>query len=104
MVRPVRNKMKKLAVSRYDNSRISNGAENKRLFEIIKKLKKGRVLVIGDIMLDEFLWGEIERISPEAPVPVVKIKNGERKLSLGGAANVAYNIKTLGGKALLTGL
>jgi rfaE bifunctional protein kinase chain/domain len=79
-------------------------AENKRLLEIIKKFGKGRVLVIGDLMLDEFLWGKIDRISPEAPVPVVKIKNGERKLSLGGAANTAYNIKTLGGKVFLAGV
>ncbi len=76
----------------------------KKLLDIIRNFKKGRVLVIGDLMLDEFLWGNVERISPEAPVPVVKIKNGDRKLSLGGAANVAYNIKTLGGKAFLTGV
>ena len=77
---------------------------NKKLFEIIKNFKKGKVLVIGDLMLDEFLFGKIERISPEAPVPVIKIKNGEKKLSLGGAANVAYNIKTLGGKVFLAGV
>jgi len=79
-------------------------AENKRLLEIIKKIGKCRVLVIGDLMLDEFLGGKIERISPEAPVPIVKIKNGQRKLSLGGAANVAYNIKTLGGNPFLVGV
>lgn len=77
---------------------------DKKLLDIIKNFKKGRVLVIGDLMLDEFLWGKVERISPEAPVPIVKIKNGEKKLSLGGASNVAYNIKTLGGEALLTGV
>ncbi len=104
MVQPVRNNMKKLSTSRYDNSSISNGAENKRLLEIIKKIGKCRVLVIGDLMLDEFLGGKIERISPEAPVPIVKIKNGQRKLSLGGAANVAYNIKTLGGNPFLVGV
>jgi D-beta-D-heptose 7-phosphate kinase/D-beta-D-heptose 1-phosphate adenosyltransferase len=76
----------------------------KKLSRIIKNFEKGKVLVIGDLMLDEFLFGKIERISPEAPVPVVKIKKGERKLSLGGAANVAYNIKTLGGKAFLAGI
>lgn len=76
----------------------------KKLPQIIKNFPKGKVLVIGDLMLDEFLWGNVERISPEAPVPVVKIKNGDRKLSLGGAANVAYNIKTLGGKVFLAGV
>lgn len=76
----------------------------KKLLDIIRNFQKGSVLVIGDLMLDEFLWGKVERISPEAPVPVVKIKNGDRKLSLGGAGNVAYNIKTLGGEAFLTGV
>ncbi len=84
--------------------KLAEKVNNKKLFEIIKSFKKGSVLVIGDLMLDEFLFGKIERISPEAPVPVVKIKNGERKLSLGGAANVAYNIKTLGGNAFLAGI
>ena len=99
--------MKKSDTSRYNNHRISNGARKinyKRLLEIIKKIGKCRVLVIGDLMLDEFLGGKIERISPEAPVPIVKIKNGQRKLSLGGAANVAYNIKTLGGNPFLVGV
>ena len=107
MSRPIRNNMKKSLVSRYDNSSISNWGtkiNNIKLFEIIKSFKKGNVLVIGDLMLDEFLFGKIERISPEAPVPVVKIKNGERKLSLGGAANAAYNIHTLGGKVFLAGV
>ncbi len=84
--------------------KLEKEVNHKRLFDIIRNFEKGRVLVVGDLMLDEFLWGKIERISPEAPVPVVKIKNGDRKLSLGGAANVAYNIKTLGGKAFLTGV
>ncbi|MDD5454886.1 MAG: D-glycero-beta-D-manno-heptose-7-phosphate kinase [Candidatus Ratteibacteria bacterium] len=99
--------MKKTHLSRYSAVKISNGTSrinNGKLFETIKNFKKASVLVIGDLMLDEFLFGKIERISPEAPVPVVKIKNGERKLSLGGAANVAYNIKTLGGKAFLAGV
>ncbi len=107
MVHPVRNKMKKISLSRNNTINISNGVKrtnHKGLLNIIANFKKGSVLVIGDLMLDEFLFGKIERISPEAPVPVVKIKNGERKLSLGGAANVAYNIKTLGVKPLLAGV
>ena len=52
------------------------------------------MLVVGDVMLDEYLHGEVSRISPEAPVPVVEVKNTE--LRLGGAANAAANIQTLG--------
>ena len=57
------------------------------------------VLVVGDVMLDTYLWGEAERISPEAPVPVVRVR--ERQTRLGGAANVAGNIISLGAKAFL---
>src|ERR1700744_4986308 len=53
-----------------------------------------RILVIGDVMLDAYWWGKVERISPEAPVPVIQIK--EREYRLGGAANVALNLKKLG--------
>jgi D-beta-D-heptose 7-phosphate kinase / D-beta-D-heptose 1-phosphate adenosyltransferase len=63
--------------------------------------RKTRVLVIGDIMLDSYIWGDVERISPEAPVPVVRaIRRNERP---GGAANVAMNIAGLGGKVALFG-
>lgn len=53
-----------------------------------------RVLVVGDVMLDNYWWGEVERISPEAPVPVVRLRRRESRL--GGAANVALNLKALG--------
>jgi len=76
----------------------------KRLATIVENFSRGRVLVIGDLMLDEFIWGTVERISPEAPVPVVKIKNGAEKFSLGGASNVAFNIKSLGGEVSLSGV
>jgi D-beta-D-heptose 7-phosphate kinase / D-beta-D-heptose 1-phosphate adenosyltransferase len=56
--------------------------------------KNPNILVIGDIMLDEYLWGDCNRISPEAPVPVVNIKDST--LCLGGACNVAHNLKVLG--------
>jgi len=58
-----------------------------------------RVLVLGDAMLDRYLWGRVERISPEAPVPVVEVER--ETYSLGGAANVAHNITALGGEAVL---
>lgn len=59
-------------------------------------------MIIGDIILDEYIWGDVHRISPEAPVPIIEI-NGE-KLGCGGAANVAQNIVSLGGKAELVGV
>ncbi|HXR97214.1 MAG TPA: PfkB family carbohydrate kinase [Terriglobales bacterium] len=65
----------------------------------LRALRGRRVAVIGDAILDEFLWGDATRISPEAPVPVVLLER--RSHSLGGAANVAANIVALGGEALL---
>ena len=61
-----------------------------------------RVLVVGDLMLDRYLWGEVQRISPEAPVPVVRL--GRRTQSAGGAANVARNLTHLGLRVQLAGL
>lgn len=60
-----------------------------------------RILVVGDLMLDRYLWGTASRISPEAPVPVVKVER--RTLALGGAANVARNLRSLGIDTLLAG-
>lgn len=65
----------------------------------VQKLEKTRVLVVGDVMLDRYWHGDVERISPEAPVPVVKIYNQDDRL--GGAANVALNIVSVGAKATL---
>jgi D-beta-D-heptose 7-phosphate kinase/D-beta-D-heptose 1-phosphate adenosyltransferase len=65
-------------------------------------LHKGRVLVIGDLILDEFIWGRVNRISPEAPVPVVWVES--ETFMPGGAANVANNIHALGGKVFLAGV
>jgi D-beta-D-heptose 7-phosphate kinase/D-beta-D-heptose 1-phosphate adenosyltransferase len=61
-----------------------------------------RVLVVGDVMLDEFVWGRVSRISPEAPVPVVEVTG--RSAHLGGAGNVAANVRALGGDAVLAGV
>lgn len=61
-----------------------------------------RILVIGDVMLDEYIWGDVQRISPEAPVPVVEIRR--RTFSPGGAANSAANIVSLGGQVELGGV
>ncbi|HKK88731.1 MAG TPA: bifunctional ADP-heptose synthase [Saprospiraceae bacterium] len=65
------------------------------------KIQGERVLVIGDIMLDRYLYGQVDRISPEAPVPVVSLQKEEEKL--GGAANVALNLKALGCEVFLIG-
>ena len=65
-------------------------------------MKGTRVLVVGDVMLDEFLWGRVARISPEAPVPVVEITS--QTFHLGGAANVAFNVRSLGGAAVVAGV
>ena len=62
--------------------------------EFFKRIKSLNVLVIGDVMLDRYVIGEVKRISPEAPVPVLAVK--EEKSVAGGAANVALNIKSLG--------
>jgi rfaE bifunctional protein kinase chain/domain len=73
-----------------------------RLKNIISQFRKSTILVIGDLMLDRFILGTVNRISPEAPVPVVEVQ-GEN-VALGGAANVANNIISLGGKAFLAGV
>ncbi|MCD4663709.1 MAG: hypothetical protein K8R68_00465 [Bacteroidales bacterium] len=67
-----------------------------KLFESFNKLN---ALIIGDVMVDSYLWGEVERISPEAPVPIVTVKKRENRL--GGAANVALNIKALGANPII---
>src|SRR5216117_415899 len=70
--------------------------------DTIARFAGQRVLVIGDLMLDQFISGRVSRISPEAPVPVVEV-TGE-SFHLGGAANVAANIRALGGQAAIVGV
>lgn len=77
-------------------------ATAKTLRKAISKLKSAKILVIGDIIVDHFIWGSVSRISPEAPVPVVNVT--EESLLLGGAANVLHNIYGLGGQATLCGI
>lgn len=74
----------------------------KRLEELFAGMKGKRIAVIGDLMLDRYIWGNVSRISPEAPVPVVDME--QEQVRLGGAANVAMNIKSLGGDPLLIGI
>jgi len=68
----------------------------------IARFPKASVLVIGDLILDHYIWGNVSRISPEAPVPIVHV--GSESLKLGGAANVYNNIVSLGGRADLCGI
>src|ERR1700755_447850 len=73
-----------------------------RLEAILKEAASKRLLVIGDLMLDEFVWGKVGRISPEAPVPVVEV-TGE-SFYPGGAANVARTLREFVAKVSVTGL
>lgn len=72
-----------------------------RLVELLDRAQGKRIAVIGDAMLDVYLIGDVERISPEAPVPVVRVR--ERKYALGGAANVAQNVVAIGARCSLVG-
>ncbi len=76
--------------------------KKENLLKLISKFKKARILVIGDIILDHYVWGRAERLSPEAPVPIVWA-NRENYL-LGGAGNVAYNLSSLGARVILSGI
>ena len=69
---------------------------------VIARFPRVRVLVAGDLMLDHFIWGSVERISPEAPVPVVRVTAESRRL--GGAANVVHNLRALGGQVIACGV
>lgn len=75
---------------------------SRRLRGIVKGFESARILVLGDVMVDRYYWGQVRRISPEAPVPVVRVTEETRRL--GGAANVAHNVSALGGKAVLCGV
>lgn len=70
--------------------------------DIIKRFKGRNILVVGDVILDRYIWGKVRRISPEAPVPVVEVER--ESFLLGGAANVANNIVSLGAGAAVVGL
>lgn len=73
-----------------------------RLLQILENFKNKKILVVGDIMLDKYIWGEVSRISPEAPVQVVNVL--KETYEAGGAANVANNVSALTGKAFMVGI
>ncbi len=76
--------------------------EVERLNTLFKRLSGLPIAVLGDVMLDRYIWGNAERISPEAPVPVVFVEGETTRL--GGAANVAWNIRAIGAKPFLFGV
>ncbi|WP_069659747.1 bifunctional heptose 7-phosphate kinase/heptose 1-phosphate adenyltransferase [Arcticibacter eurypsychrophilus] len=69
------------------------------MIDLFRKFNELNILIIGDVMMDSYLWGNVDRISPEAPVPVVSVHKRENRL--GGAANVALNIQSLGATPLI---
>src|SRR5687768_9853804 len=73
----------------------------KRLTTLLDGMQQKRIVVVGDAMLDVYLGGDVERISPEAPVPVVRVR--DRRYALGGAANVVQNVAAAGAKVTLVG-
>ena len=73
-----------------------------RIRKVVSTFQDKKILVIGDLILDEFIWGKVSRISPEAPVPVVWVKS--ESFMPGGASNVANNINSLGGRAHMVGV
>ena len=75
--------------------------DEKRLKRIVSGFDGAKILVVGDLILDEFIWGNVSRISPEAPVPVVWVEN--ENFMPGGASNVANNIRSMGGSVCLAG-
>lgn len=76
-------------------------ASAKRLLQLVAAFAKARVLVVGDLMLDRFIWGDVRRISPEAPVPVVQVTR--ESMHPGGAGNVVANLAALGARARIVG-
>src|ERR1700753_2894554 len=72
---------------------------HKELTELFEQMNGLHVIVVGDVMLDNYWWGDVERISPEAPVPIIALKRRESRL--GGAANVALNCRSLGARVTM---
>lgn len=71
----------------------------KQIYKLFEDFSQFKVVIIGDVMIDSYMWGRVDRISPEAPVPI--LSSTKRENRLGGAANVAMNIKSLGAKPVL---
>ncbi len=85
-----------------DDNQINKIARYQNMIHFCDQLPGHRILVLGDIMVDEYIWGEVQRISPEAPVPVVHVRN--ETTQLGGAANVVNNLRSLEADVELAGV
>ncbi|MDQ3003439.1 MAG: bifunctional heptose 7-phosphate kinase/heptose 1-phosphate adenyltransferase [Fibrobacterota bacterium] len=79
-----------------------DAVEESRLKQVVDAFRNQTIMVLGDVFIDEYLMGEASRISPEAPVPILHVKESYR--TLGGAANTAVNVSSLGGKSILIGM
>src|SRR3954470_13568089 len=79
-----------------------NQLTKERADELLRRASERFVVVYGDLMLDEFVWGDVTRISPEGPVPVVDVRR--ESVHLGGAANVLANLVALGARASVVGV
>src|ERR671930_2409328 len=79
-----------------------NQITQQRADEILRRASERFIVVYGDVMLDEFVWGDVTRISPEAPVPVVDVRR--ESIHLGGAANVLANLVALGARGSVVGV
>src|SRR5258706_12768151 len=73
-----------------------------QLLSLVEKFPRANLLVVGDLMIDRYIRGEVERISPEAPVPVLRVVS--ELTTLGGAANVIHNVRSLGGRVTACGI
>ena len=80
----------------------SSTLDMKPLLDILAQFRRAHLLVVGDLMLDRFIWGDVERISPEAPVPVMRVMAESHRL--GGAANVINNVLSLGAQVTACGV
>ena len=90
-------------MARYRQTSTSKGRNSKTAImtidELFDKIAQERVMIVGDVMIDSYMWGKVTRISPEAPVPVVAVTKREKRL--GGAANVALNIEAMGATPII---
>jgi D-beta-D-heptose 7-phosphate kinase/D-beta-D-heptose 1-phosphate adenosyltransferase len=75
---------------------------SRKLKTYLRRFSQAKILVLGDLILDHYIWGTVNRVSPEAPVPVVHVNSESYRM--GGAANVYHNILTLGGQVELCGV
>jgi len=76
----------------------------KELLSVLERIGRPRILVIGDLILDRYLWGEVDRISPEAPIPILRVARDREEIRLGGAGSVVVNLATLGAHVAVCGV